>query len=264
MHNTGVPQLLAGRFRIESVLGSGGMGAVYAATDTSVGRRVAIKMLHPDVALQRDSLERMREEAFSLASLHHPNIVQLFDFYAGGPECTFLVMELVEAGTLNTVLRTRVPFPVETAIDYAKQVLSALAAAHARGIFHRDIKPANLLVVSLPARHELIKVIDFGIAKLTEETIRRRPTTAGVLLGTPTFMASDARAWTSPVNAAFRWRRSTCSLGLRGNPAKASPMSSSSSMGHNDAPTILGKAPFCRCVHTTRLSARDSRVCYTR
>ncbi len=191
MQPADVPSVLANRFRVESIVGTGGMGAVYVATDLSIGRRVAIKMLHPELAAQPDHLERLREEAFSLASLHHPNIVQLFDFHAGGPEATFMVMELVEGETLAERLTRHPMLPIDMAVDYALQLLSALSAAHARGIVHRDVKPANLLVMSVPARRDLIKVLDFGIAKLTEETIRRRPTTAGILLGTPTYMSPE-------------------------------------------------------------------------
>ena len=187
-------QVLAGRFRVDSSIASGGMGAVYVATDTTIGRRVALKMLHPDLAVDQDNLERMREEAFSLASLRHPNIVQLYDFHRGGPETTFTVMELVEGESLAKALVRQPRLPVEVAVDYAKQTLSALAAAHAQGIVHRDIKPANLMVVPLPARRELIKVLDFGIAKLTEATIRRRPTTSSLMLGTPAFMAPEQTA----------------------------------------------------------------------
>lgn len=188
----GAPHVLAGRFRIESTLASGGMGTVYVAVDTAIGRRVAIKMLRAEVAVEQDSVERLREEAFTLANLHHPNIVQLFDFHAGGPDSTFLVMELVPGETLAAVLQRLggAPFPIEPAIDYGRQLLSAVAAAHSSGIVHRDIKPANLLIVSLPARRELIKVLDFGIAKLAE-AVRRRPATAGMLIGTPSYMAPE-------------------------------------------------------------------------
>ncbi len=184
-------KVLAGRFRVDAAIAAGGMGAVYIATDTSIGRLVALKMLHPDLAMDAENLERLREEAFSLASLRHPNIVQLYDFHRGGPEATFMVMELIEGESLARGLVQRPRLPVEVAVDYAKQTLSALAAAHAQGIIHRDIKPANLMVVSLPARRELVKVLDFGIAKLTESTLRRRPTTSSLMLGTPAFMAPE-------------------------------------------------------------------------
>ena len=185
------PQILVGRFRIDATVGKGGMGAVYAATDLNLGRQVAIKMLHPELARDAEALERFREEAMSLGALHHPNIVQLFDFHASDPAATFLVMDLVSGDTLHEVLRRAGSLPMPVAVDYAQQILSALAAAHQKGIVHRDIKPANLIVVSLPARRDLVKVLDFGIAKLTETTIRRRPTTAGVLLGTPLWMAPE-------------------------------------------------------------------------
>lgn len=193
-------QILGGRFRIDAKLGEGGMGAVFVATDLSIRRQVAVKLLRPELADDPVSLERMREEASSLAALHHPNVVQLYDFHAGTAETTFLLMELVHGESLSRRLSTQGPLPVAVAVDYARQVLSALSAAHAKGIIHRDIKPGNVLVVSVPMQKDLIKVLDFGIAKLTEETIRRRPTTAGILIGTPAAMSPE-QASGRPVDA---------------------------------------------------------------
>ena len=194
MTNPTLQQVLGGRYRLEAVLGQGGMGAVYAATDLTINRRVAIKLLRRELADDRDSLERMREEAVSLAALRHPNVVQLYDFHAATPETTFLLMELVEGESLSRRLERQGPMPLAVAVDYARQVLSALSAAHARGIIHRDIKPGNVLVMAVPMQKDLIKVLDFGIAKLTEDTIRRKPTTAGMLIGTPAYMSPEQAA----------------------------------------------------------------------
>lgn len=186
---------LGGRYRVESVLGTGGMGVVYAATDLRVRRRVAVKMLRPESVDDADSLERLREEAFSLASIRHPNIVQLYDFVFDGPHASFMIMELVDGESLSARLRRQAgPMPLEPARELALQLLSALAAAHAQGLVHRDIKPGNILLTSLPGRGDLVKVVDFGIAKLAESTIRRRPTTRSVVLGTPGYMAPEQAA----------------------------------------------------------------------
>ncbi len=184
-------RVIGGRFRLDSLLGRGGMGSVFKATDLSIHRQVAIKLLHPEVADDPVSVERMREEALSLASLRHPNVVQLYDFYSSGPDATFLVMELVEGQSLARRLDRDGPLPVKTAIDYTRQILSALGAAHDKGIIHRDIKPGNVVIVTVPMERERIKVLDFGLAKLTEVTLRRRPTATGVLLGTPPYMSPE-------------------------------------------------------------------------
>ncbi len=178
------------RYRVERLLGAGGMGSVYLALDTSLGRRVAIKVMAADSS----ELERFRDEAFSLAALQHPNIVEVLDFHVGDGDA-YMVMELVDGETLHARLAREGKLAVDVAIDIAKQTLAGLAAAHARGIIHRDVKPANLLL----HRGETVKIVDFGLAKLRDEDRRRKPTTEGTVLGTPAFMAPE-QASASPVD----------------------------------------------------------------
>ena len=138
-----------------SKLGEGGMGAVYRATDTKLNRDVAIKVLPPAFAQDSDRMARFEREAQVLASLNHPNIAAIY-----GIELGALVMELVDGETLQG------PLPLETALNYARQIAEALEAAHDKGIIHRDLKPANVMITTAGA----VKVLDFGLAKTTDPT----------------------------------------------------------------------------------------------
>jgi serine/threonine protein kinase len=144
-----------GSYEILAPIGAGGMGEVYRAKDTKLKREVALKVLPDSLASDPARMARFRREAEVLASLNHPNIAQIY-----GVEERALVMELVQGETLKG------PLPVETALNYAKQIADALEAAHERGIVHRDLKPANIMVTAAG----VIKVLDFGLAKVSEES----------------------------------------------------------------------------------------------
>jgi Tol biopolymer transport system component len=162
-----------GPYRIEALLGQGGMGQVFRAIDTRLGRAVAIKVS------QGRFTDRFEREARAIASLNHPNICTLHDV---GPN--YLVMELVEGETLAARLK-RGRLPLEQTIQYGVQIASALAAAHAKGIVHRDLKPGNVMVTKAG-----VKVLDFGLAKSAQdETL----TVANVVMGTPAYMAPEQR-----------------------------------------------------------------------
>ena len=151
-----------GPYRVESLLGAGGMGAVYRATDTVLGRQVAIKILPPDVAADPEWVARFRREAQALAALNHPNVGAIYGFEAldGRTGSAFgLVLELVEGATLAEKL-TAGPLPVEEALAIAQQIAEALDAAHQQGIVHRDLKPGNIKVRD----DGTVKVLDFGLA----------------------------------------------------------------------------------------------------
>jgi tetratricopeptide (TPR) repeat protein len=162
-----------GPYRIESKLGQGGMGEVFRAVDTRLGRAVAIK-----VTLEQFST-RFEREARAIASLNHPHICTLHDV---GPN--YLVMELVEGETLAARLKSG-PLPVKTALLYASQIAAALAEAHAKGIVHRDLKPGNIMIAKSG-----VKVLDFGLAKSgQDETV----TASHMVMGTPAYMAPEQR-----------------------------------------------------------------------
>ena len=140
-------------YEVLAKLGEGGMGEVYRARDTRLGREVALKLLPGSFTSDPERLARFEREARTLASLNHPNIAQIY-----GVEERALVLELVEGEELRT------PLPVATAIDYARQIAEALEAAHEKGIVHRDLKPANIKVTP----QGTVKVLDFGLAAVTQ------------------------------------------------------------------------------------------------
>src|SRR5213596_4277341 len=152
--------LFDGRYRIMRKLGTGGMANVYLAEDQELGRRVAIKILDDRHAADEQFVERFRREAKNAAGLSHPNIVSIYD--RGEAEGTYYIaMEYLDGRTLKELLVKNGPTPVPIAIDYARQILGALAFAHRNGIVHRDIKPHNIVV----GGDGRLKVTDFGIAR---------------------------------------------------------------------------------------------------
>jgi eukaryotic-like serine/threonine-protein kinase len=180
-----------GPYRIVSPLGAGGMGEVYRAHDSKLGRDVAIKTLPREFARDPDRLARFRREARTLASLNHPNIAAIYGLEESS-DVDCLVLELVEGETLHG------PLPVERALDYARQVAEALEAAHEKGIIHRDLKPNNVKVTP----QGRVKVLDFGLAKaiwgpevdhdLSElATMTDVATVAGHIIGTPPYMSPE-------------------------------------------------------------------------
>jgi len=148
-----------GSFEIAAQLGAGGMGEVYRATDTNLGRQVAIKVLPETVAADSERLARFDREARTLAALNHPNIAAIYGLERSEGQ-TALVMELVEGPTLADRI-VQGPIPVDEALSIAKQIADALEAAHDQGIVHRDLKPANVKLRPDGA----VKVLDFGLAK---------------------------------------------------------------------------------------------------
>jgi serine/threonine-protein kinase len=186
------PGTRLGAYEILSLLGAGGMGEVYRALDTTLGREVALKVLPADMASDPARLERFRREARALAALNHPHIVTIYSVeHAAGVH--FLTMELVTGRPLDRVIAAQ-PMPIERVLQVAQAVSDALAAAHERGIVHRDLKPANV-IVSDGGR---VKVLDFGLAKMPaargpgdEEAATNLATEAGSVLGTPAYMSPE-------------------------------------------------------------------------
>ncbi|MGZ6094314.1 MAG: serine/threonine-protein kinase, partial [Polyangiales bacterium] len=182
--------LLAGKYRVERVLGRGGMGVVVAAVQQPVGRRVAVKVL-----LRKDddarAVARFTREARAAAELGSAHVVHLFDFGTLDSGAPYLAMELLDGVDLRSALERDGPLAIETAAQIALDVCEALARAHARGIVHRDIKPANLFLVRDHGRAS-IKVLDFGVAKTNELGDEGAALTqSDALLGTPRYMAPE-------------------------------------------------------------------------
>ena len=183
-------------YTVEAQLGVGGMGEVYLARDTRLGRSVAVKVLPEAFDQDADSIVRFEREARLLASLNHPNIASLYGMEKAGSK-HFLVMELVEGETLAERMR-RGPIAIEEALKFGQQMAEALEAAHQSGVVHRDLKPANVKITS----DNKIKVLDFGLAKAMENapanlnisnspTISMHATNAGVILGTAAYMSPE-------------------------------------------------------------------------
>jgi eukaryotic-like serine/threonine-protein kinase len=177
-----------GPYQVTALIGAGGMGEVYQATDTRLGRRVALKVLHDAFNTDPDRLRRFEQEARATAALNHPNILAVYDVgsYDSAP---YYIAEFLEGDTLRSVLRRGRP-PLPLALDYAIQIASGLAAAHDRGIIHRDLKPENVFVTA----DERVKVLDFGVAKLVTEMPLAATSTAtmhGTLVGTVGYMSPE-------------------------------------------------------------------------
>src|ERR671936_668982 len=181
--DTLIDTLFDGRYRILRKLGSGGMANVYLAEDQELGRRVAIKILNDRHANDDQFVERFRREAKNAAGLSHPNIVSIYD--RGEAEGTYYIaMEYLEGRTLKELIVSRGPAPIPVAIDYARQILSALRFAHRNGIVHRDIKPHNVLVDG----EGRVKVTDFGIARAGAAS---QMTEAGSIVGTAQYLSPE-------------------------------------------------------------------------
>jgi eukaryotic-like serine/threonine-protein kinase len=187
-------QLLDGRYRIEGIVGQGGMGVVYRAKHIHIDAPVAIKVLNHALVSNQSAIERFRREAKAAGRFSHPNAVQVTDFGVADEETVYLVMELVEGKSLRELLREKSPFEVGRAVNLMTQACSAVDAAHESGVIHRDLKPDNILVRNMGAVEE-VKVLDFGIAKLKQrEGVVANFVTlteAGAIIGTPSYMSPE-------------------------------------------------------------------------
>lgn len=175
-----------GRYRILEELGSGGMSVVYKGLDTALDREVAVKVLHPHLANKSESRRRLAREAKAVARLHHPNILEVFDFSAEGAQDAFLVTEYVRGRTLKEYVDELGRLePPELAAMVVHELAAALAHAHESGVIHRDLKPENVMI----REDGVLKLMDFGIAKLLD--IEERMTVTGALVGSPAHMAPE-------------------------------------------------------------------------
>jgi eukaryotic-like serine/threonine-protein kinase len=182
-----VGQTLNGKWTIDRLIDIGGMAAVYAATHRN-GKRVAIKMLHPFIASQHDVRERFLREGYVANQVDHPGAVSVLDDDVTPDGAAFLVMELLEGDSLDAWMHEAggtLPLPDVLAI--ADQVLDVLGAFHARGVIHRDIKPGNLFVT----KAGIVKVLDFGLARLRDPKFSGAPTATGIVLGTASYMPPE-------------------------------------------------------------------------
>ncbi len=183
---------LAGRYKIGALIGEGGMGAVYEAEREDLGNmKVAIKVLHPGFSSREDLMQRFRREAEVVAALDHPNIVKVLDFHSSSDGPTFFVMERLRGAALGSVLATESQLSIPRSAFIGFQILAALSAAHRAGVIHRDLKPDNVFLTSVSGMRDIVKLLDFGIAKHTGVPSEQKLTQTGVVLGTPAYMAPE-------------------------------------------------------------------------
>jgi serine/threonine protein kinase len=200
-----VPLVIEGKYRLDRWMAHGGMGTVYRATHLQLGRAVAIKILRPELLSDPKVVERFTREARAVASLRHPNIISIYDFGilpgAGSPAGAYLVMELIEGRSLREEMRRLAarhrPMTSDRAIAVMQQICAGVEAAHRSGIIHRDLKPDNIM---LEANGDLVKVLDFGVAKLKENEQNQSLTDEGMFIGTPSYISPE-QCTAQPVNA---------------------------------------------------------------
>jgi serine/threonine protein kinase len=187
-----IGKLLGGRYRLESVLGQGAMGAVYKAVQVALNKPYAIKVLLPSLTHDRQFEARFKQEAQIAASLRHPGLVEVFDYGVEGG-LAYYVMEFLEGQTLSEALRDRVALDPEEAVGIVAAAADALGVAHDRGVVHRDLKPANLFLARDSAGRERIKVLDFGLSKAVASVLADKPpmTVNGAICGTPAYMSPE-------------------------------------------------------------------------
>jgi serine/threonine-protein kinase len=184
-------RMLGERYRLEKRLGQGGMGKVYRATDLSLNRAVAVKMIRDEFFANQKAVEKFRQESQVTGSFTHPNVVTVHDFGVDTNQRVFLVMELLEGMTLREEMRGKKRLTAERTLELFGEMCAGIGAAHSRGLVHRDLKPENIFLSRTNTR-EMVKITDFGIAKVMPEFTNETSNTAtGVLVGTMRYMSPE-------------------------------------------------------------------------
>ncbi len=185
--------VLAQKYRVEQILGQGGMGVVVAATHLQLGQKVALKFMLPAATEVPGAAERFLREARAAVRLRSENVARVIDVGTLDSGSPYMVMEFLEGKDLGEVLQERGPLPYAEAVDYVIQACSAMADAHEQGVVHRDLKPENLFLARRPDGRPIIKVLDFGISKLlsSEGPSELSATKTGIAMGSPAYMAPE-------------------------------------------------------------------------
>ncbi len=183
-------RVIGGRYRLGALLGQGGMGVVYTATQESLARPVAVKVLQPALAQNLDAVARFRAEAERAGRLAHPHIVQILDFGHETDGSAWIAMELLSGSSLAARIE-RGPMSEAEVVKVGLETLSALEAAHGASLVHRDLKPDNIFLAEVPGIGTTVKILDFGIAKLLDGDGASKLTATGMLVGTPLYMAPE-------------------------------------------------------------------------
>jgi serine/threonine-protein kinase len=188
--------IIGDRYRVEAELGSGGMGTVYRAEHVMMEKRVALKVLHPNLAVVGSVMDRFQREAVALSRIEHPNVVAATDFGKLKNGSYYLALEYVDGHNLAETLQVEGLLDLRRTLHISHQIAEALDAAHGHGIVHRDLKPHNVML-SGGAGSEIVKVLDFGLAKLRSKTIEGSTANIGSVFGTPHYMAPEQVATTN-------------------------------------------------------------------
>ena len=181
-----------GNYRITAKLGEGGMGVVFLAEHPVIGKKVAMKAIHPELSKNSDVVSRFVTEAKAVNQIGHEHIVDISDFGTTTQGEFYFVMEYLQGAAMSDRLKQVTRMPAAQALDIGAQVADALAASHQHGIIHRDLKPENIYLVTRGGNRDFVKVLDFGLAKLTQgdEKVSHK-TRTGSVMGTPFYMAPE-------------------------------------------------------------------------
>ena len=194
--------VIGGRYQLIRRIGKGGMGLVYEADHLGIGKRVAVKLLLDKYSDDPEVVARFEREARTASAIGDEHIVEVFDAGVTEDGRSYLVMELLIGLSLADVAEATGPMPAARAVPIVRQVLRGLAAAHAKGIVHRDMKPENVFLLQKPDRHDVVKIMDFGISKfLQDRESKVRLTATGAVIGTPVYMAPEQAMGTGEIDA---------------------------------------------------------------
>jgi serine/threonine-protein kinase len=180
-----------GNYRLKVRIGRGGVGEVWLARQLTLDRDVALKVLREQATRSSESIRRFQREARVVSKLEHPNTIKIIDFGASDDGVLYIAMELLQGMDLDAMVDLYGPLPPSRAIHLARQACGSLGEAHARGILHRDVKPANLFVAEVGREHDVVKVLDFGVARFAEPEDGASLTETGALTGTPDYMPPE-------------------------------------------------------------------------
>ncbi|HTD62013.1 MAG TPA: serine/threonine-protein kinase, partial [Gemmatimonadaceae bacterium] len=193
VHADLVGQVVAERYHVLQKLGEGGMGQVYLAEHVRMARRCAVKVMSPNLTRDPDAVSRFNREAANASRITHPNVAAIYDFGETSDGLIYLAMEFVDGEPLTKLIQRLGALPLARAVNIARQTADALTVAHELGIVHRDLKPDNIMIGRGREGADMVKVVDFGIAKASQNEAQK-VTKTGLVVGTPEYMSPEQLA----------------------------------------------------------------------